>query len=168
MLWKFHYILHVDLECGLDTWPCVSRSLADVDNDGKLTCEEFVLAMYLVDTAKAGNTLPQKLPPDLVPPSYRRGRPVGGAVGMPPGGIMGVASAPQVSPGQYPGDGVNVWWTYLHLYCQTVQIYNIDRWSTVSLCVENLIVCTVLRLRLFGNVVYGFVKADLGHVTGKR
>ncbi|XP_075677033.1 dynamin associated protein 160 isoform X2 [Dermatophagoides pteronyssinus] len=47
-------------------------NLSDVDTDGRLTCEEFVLAMYLVDKAKRQESLPAKLPPDLVPPSYRR------------------------------------------------------------------------------------------------
>lgn len=47
-------------------------NLSDVDVDGKLTCEEFVLAMHLVDKAKRNEPLPTKLPPDLVPPSYRR------------------------------------------------------------------------------------------------
>ncbi|XP_078619312.1 intersectin-1-like isoform X4 [Branchiostoma floridae x Branchiostoma japonicum] len=47
--------------------------LSDVDNDGKLTQEEFVLAMHLTDVAKAG-PLPGTLPQELVPPSYRRVR----------------------------------------------------------------------------------------------
>ncbi|XP_072178842.1 intersectin-1-like [Diadema setosum] len=59
--------------------------LADVDNDGRLTCEEFCLALHLVDMVKSGKTLPQTLPPDLVPPSYRRGRSSSlTAVGVPP------------------------------------------------------------------------------------
>lgn len=49
-------------------------NLSDIDSDGRLTCEEFVLAMHLVDCVKAGDTLPAALPPDLVPPSYRRQR----------------------------------------------------------------------------------------------
>lgn len=48
-------------------------NLADVDADGKLTCEEFVLAMHLIDKVRANEVLPAKLPPDLIPPSYRRG-----------------------------------------------------------------------------------------------
>ncbi|KAG2468707.1 ITSN2 protein, partial [Polypterus senegalus] len=51
-----------------------SRNLADVDKDGKLKAEEFVLAMHLVDMAKSGQPLPLSLPPDLVPPSYRFGK----------------------------------------------------------------------------------------------
>ncbi|TRY57085.1 hypothetical protein DNTS_023972 [Danionella cerebrum] len=46
-------------------------TLADVDRDGQLKAEEFILAMYLVDMAKTGRPLPLTLPPDLVPPSLR-------------------------------------------------------------------------------------------------
>ncbi|XP_051732084.1 intersectin-2a isoform X3 [Ctenopharyngodon idella] len=46
-------------------------TLADVDRDGQLRAEEFILAMHLVDMAKTGRPLPLTLPPDLVPPSLR-------------------------------------------------------------------------------------------------
>ncbi|XP_063039904.1 intersectin-2b isoform X2 [Engraulis encrasicolus] len=46
-------------------------NLADVDKDGKLRAEEFILAMHLVDMAKMGQPLPLTLPPDLVPPSLK-------------------------------------------------------------------------------------------------
>lgn len=46
-------------------------SLADIDRDGKLKADEFVLAMHLTDMAKAGQPLPLTLPPDFVPPSFR-------------------------------------------------------------------------------------------------
>ena len=56
--------------------------------------------MYLVDQARVGKVLPAKLPPDLVPPSYRRARSgsgVGGAAGVavtsPPGQAAGAAAA---------------------------------------------------------------------------
>ncbi|XP_077486990.1 dynamin associated protein 160 isoform X3 [Amblyomma americanum] len=49
-------------------------NLSDIDSDGRLTCEEFVLAMHLVECVKAGDALPAKLPLDLIPPSYRRKR----------------------------------------------------------------------------------------------
>ncbi|KAM9703257.1 intersectin-2a isoform 1-T1 [Menidia menidia] len=48
-------------------------SLADVDRDGQLRAEEFILAMHLVDMAKTGRPLPLSLPQDLVPPSLRGG-----------------------------------------------------------------------------------------------
>uniref|UniRef100_A0A3B5A133 Intersectin-2-like n=1 Tax=Stegastes partitus TaxID=144197 RepID=A0A3B5A133_9TELE len=44
-------------------------TLADVDKDGKLKAEEFILAMHLVDMAKSGQPLPLTLPTELVPPS---------------------------------------------------------------------------------------------------
>ena len=58
------------------------RNLSDIDNDGKLTSEEFVLCMHLVDMCRMGQPLPSKLPPELVPPSYRRGK-AGGAATLP-------------------------------------------------------------------------------------
>ncbi|XP_035917377.1 intersectin-1 isoform X1 [Anopheles stephensi] len=47
-------------------------ALADMDTDGRLGCEEFVLAMYLCDMAAAGEKVPATLPPELVPPSFRK------------------------------------------------------------------------------------------------
>ncbi|OCT79044.1 hypothetical protein XELAEV_18030140mg [Xenopus laevis] len=46
-------------------------SLADIDKDGKLKADEFVLAMYLTDMAKVGLPLPLTLPPEMVPPNFR-------------------------------------------------------------------------------------------------
>ncbi|XP_077147626.1 intersectin-2 isoform X3 [Ranitomeya variabilis] len=46
-------------------------SLADIDRNGKLKADEFVLAMHLTDMAKAGLPLPLTLPPELMPPSFR-------------------------------------------------------------------------------------------------
>ncbi|XP_045541218.1 intersectin-1 [Papilio machaon] len=47
-------------------------ALADLDADGKLGCEEFVLAMYLCERATHGDPVPAKLPPELIPPTFRR------------------------------------------------------------------------------------------------
>lgn len=44
-----------------------------MDSDGRLGCEEFVLAMHLCEQAAIGNLPPTVLPPDLIPPSFRRG-----------------------------------------------------------------------------------------------
>ncbi|XP_054456460.1 intersectin-1 isoform X1 [Anoplopoma fimbria] len=49
-------------------------SLSDIDQDGKLTAEEFILAMHLIDMAMSGLSLPQVLPPDYLPPTFRRVR----------------------------------------------------------------------------------------------
>ncbi|XP_063699833.1 intersectin-2 [Culicoides brevitarsis] len=47
-------------------------ALSDMDSDGRLGCEEFILAMYLCDLALQGEKIPTTLPPDLVPPSFRK------------------------------------------------------------------------------------------------
>lgn len=47
-------------------------TLSDMDSDGRLGCEEFVLAMYLCDLVASGEPIPAKLPPDLIPPSFRK------------------------------------------------------------------------------------------------
>ncbi|XP_027557615.1 LOW QUALITY PROTEIN: intersectin-1 [Neopelma chrysocephalum] len=49
-------------------------NLSDIDQDGKLTAEEFILAMHLIDVAMAGQPLPPALPPEFIPPSFRRVR----------------------------------------------------------------------------------------------
>ncbi|XP_032535950.1 intersectin-1 isoform X3 [Chiroxiphia lanceolata] len=49
-------------------------NLSDIDQDGKLTAEEFILAMHLIDLAMAGQPLPPALPPEFIPPSFRRVR----------------------------------------------------------------------------------------------
>jgi hypothetical protein len=47
-------------------------ALSDMDSDGRLGCEEFVLAMYLCDLAIQGEKIPTTLPPELIPPSFRK------------------------------------------------------------------------------------------------
>ena len=49
--------------------------LSDVDANGKLSIEEFILAGHLCDVALKGEPLPPvgHLPPALVPPSFRKG-----------------------------------------------------------------------------------------------
>lgn len=46
-------------------------TLSDVDADGRLDLEEFVLAMCLAEQVKLGNPLPDSLDPEMVPPSKR-------------------------------------------------------------------------------------------------
>ena len=41
-----------------------SRDLADHDGDGRLTADEFVVAMHCCDIARAGQSLPSRLPDD--------------------------------------------------------------------------------------------------------
>ena len=45
--------------------------LSDIDRDGNLDLEEFVIAMVLVERCKAGNEVPSKLDDNMVPPSKR-------------------------------------------------------------------------------------------------
>ncbi|KAG8518546.1 Intersectin-1 [Galemys pyrenaicus] len=52
----------------------LNRNLSDIDQDGKLTAEEFILAMHLIDVAMSGQPLPPVLPPEYIPPSFRRVR----------------------------------------------------------------------------------------------
>nr|CAH7740527.1 unnamed protein product [Callosobruchus chinensis] len=47
-------------------------ALSDMDADGRLGCEEFVLALHLCEKAQAGTPPPARLPPDLIPPAFRR------------------------------------------------------------------------------------------------
>lgn len=56
--------------------PILARiwALSDMDSDGRLGSEEFVLAMHLCDIAKAGETIPTTLPLELIPPTFRRQR----------------------------------------------------------------------------------------------
>ncbi|XP_069492319.1 intersectin-1 isoform X2 [Ambystoma mexicanum] len=46
-------------------------NLSDIDQDGKLTAEEFILAMHLIDMAMSGQPLPPVLPADYIPPTFR-------------------------------------------------------------------------------------------------
>eukprot|EP00062_Callorhinchus_milii_P020053 gi/632975344/ref/XP_007904176.1/ PREDICTED: intersectin-1 [Callorhinchus milii] len=49
-------------------------NLSDIDQDGKLTAEEFILAMHLIDMAMSGQPLPPGLSRELIPPTFRRAR----------------------------------------------------------------------------------------------
>ncbi|XP_067673962.1 intersectin-1-like isoform X2 [Haliotis asinina] len=68
-------------------------TLSDVDNDGKLTSDEFCIAMHLLEMVRGGRPLPSKLPAELYP-TGGKGQP--GAV--PPGAPGGVVPAPVVAP----------------------------------------------------------------------
>jgi len=51
---------------------CNCRGLSDLDVDGRLSCDEFVLAMHLCDIARSGEKVPDVLPLELRPPQMRR------------------------------------------------------------------------------------------------
>lgn len=63
----------------LDSMCLYNRGLSDVDKDGKLNCDEFCIAMHLIDLVKMGRTLPPTLPPELLPTKARSG-----SFGVPP------------------------------------------------------------------------------------
>ncbi|XP_058804871.1 intersectin-1 isoform X2 [Phymastichus coffea] len=72
-------------------------ALADMDSDGRLGCEEFVLAMHLCDMAKAGEVISTSLPPDLIPPTFRRQRQSSVSSQGVPDNIDPLAGMPQTS-----------------------------------------------------------------------
>lgn len=43
------------------------RNLSDVDNDGRLSVEEYAIAMHLIEKVKQGLSLPPTLPAELSP-----------------------------------------------------------------------------------------------------
>lgn len=49
-------------------------TLSDVDRDGELDEDEFLLAMYLISVKKQNFEVPNELPKHLIPPSKRNGK----------------------------------------------------------------------------------------------
>jgi len=49
-----------------------ARALCDTRNIGKLTKDQFALAIYLIQQKLKGVDPPAKLPPEMIPPSIRR------------------------------------------------------------------------------------------------
>lgn len=47
-------------------------NLSDMDSDGKLSCDEFVLSMHLCEMGLRGEPIPTVLPMELIPPSFRK------------------------------------------------------------------------------------------------
>ncbi|XP_068150506.1 intersectin-1 isoform X3 [Drosophila tropicalis] len=66
-------------------------TLSDIDGDGRLNCEEFILAMFLCEKAMAGEKIPVTLPLDWVPPNLRK-------IKSRPGSVSGVISRPGSQP----------------------------------------------------------------------
>ena len=99
------------------------RALSDVDNDGRLSCEEFVLAMYLCESAKAGNKLPTVLPAELIPPTNRRQRTSSihsaGSGGTPVGEMMGSLADSKCIIPCVP----HILFASSNLYCGSIEVY---------------------------------------------
>ncbi|XP_017464237.1 PREDICTED: intersectin-1 isoform X2 [Rhagoletis zephyria] len=55
-------------------------TLSDLDSDGRLSCDEFILAMFLCDKAMNGEKVPVTLPLDWIPPSFRKSKSRQGSV----------------------------------------------------------------------------------------
>ena len=45
------------------------RELSDINKDGKLSCEEYAIAMHLVAKVRGGASLPSNLPAELYGPA---------------------------------------------------------------------------------------------------
>lgn len=54
-------------------------TFSDLDKDGRLSCDEFCLAMHLIDMVKIGETLPMTLPPEATAFMRQRNTSVGNA-----------------------------------------------------------------------------------------
>ncbi|XP_058819494.1 intersectin-1 isoform X2 [Topomyia yanbarensis] len=73
-------------------------ALSDIDADGRLGCEEFVLAMYLCDQALQGEKIAPTLPPELIPPSFRKATSRhGSVVGSRHGSVSSQGAPPHVA-----------------------------------------------------------------------
>ena len=72
-------------------------NLSDIDTDGRLSVEEFILTMHLIEHAKSGKLLPNVLPLELVPPSFRRKPSVAGSASNEDGGAVTASAAAAVS-----------------------------------------------------------------------
>lgn len=77
-------------------------ALSDIDSDGRLSCDEFVLAMYLCEMATQGKPVPTKLPPDLVPPSFRKSASRHGSIASGPTSRHGSVSSQGQGQGRAP------------------------------------------------------------------
>ena len=71
IIYMYMYMYVIIYTCTIHVSLVVFRTLADVDKDGRLTAEEFAIAMHLLEKAKAGLTLPPTLPASLSPTSTK-------------------------------------------------------------------------------------------------
>lgn len=65
------------------------RELSDMNKDGKLELEEFIVAMHLIDSVKSGMTIPDVLPNEIIPPQFKNAALAGADI---PGGRTRSAS----------------------------------------------------------------------------
>ncbi|XP_073826411.1 dynamin associated protein 160 isoform X4 [Musca autumnalis] len=82
-------------------------TLSDLDTDGRLSCDEFILAMFLCDKAMNGEKIPATLPADWIPPSFRKNKSRQGSVSGPisrPGSQAGSRHASVSSQGAGDAD----------------------------------------------------------------
>ena len=49
-----------------------NRDLSDINRDGQLELDEFIIAMHLIELFKNGITLPAVLPQDIIPAKFRK------------------------------------------------------------------------------------------------
>ncbi len=52
-----------------------SRDLSDINKDGNLDLDEFMIAMHLIETVKAGQPVPASLPQNLIPATKKSNEP---------------------------------------------------------------------------------------------
>merc|ERR1719419_1824707 len=74
-------------------------NLADIDKDGKLSVEEFIVAMHLCDMGMKGEPIPTQLPLNLVPPNLRRNHPSNVSGAGTPGSVRSGEGA--ISPASF-------------------------------------------------------------------
>lgn len=46
--------------------------MSDINKDGQLELDEFIIAMHLINLFKSGVTLPSVLPEDMIPAKFRK------------------------------------------------------------------------------------------------
>ncbi|MGH0147511.1 UNVERIFIED_CONTAM: hypothetical protein FKN15_045441 [Acipenser sinensis] len=121
--------------CPVQIYNVFFRNLADIDRDGKLKAEEFILAMHLVDMAKTGQPLPLSLPPDFIPPSFRGGEwgdTVNGTV-PPYQGIQGIPEEPAEPPQKISPEKKQLETCFLHLFDDVGQGLTLDRKGKIAM-----------------------------------
>ncbi|XP_055310791.1 epidermal growth factor receptor substrate 15-like 1 isoform X2 [Sitodiplosis mosellana] len=75
-------------------------ALCDTNQSGKLTSEQFAMAMWFVERKKNGFEPPNVLAPNMIPPSLREASNIGNLIGdtMPVGNIAPIQQPPPIEP----------------------------------------------------------------------